>query len=253
MAIKAVSYELVGADGYAVPGFAGVRFSESSPDHKTWPAAVTFAAQTGVLQSAREAAAFRIHANGQDHANDYQATRTVTLGFKVGDKFYVAFDDHPDPAKNIILARAQDGYNAMAEWTLSRTDAHVRQVLARAEQDGRIVISAQSSPIKLPIAQGAHYFGNDTTVEAVLGDQASGYAAHILERGHEFGLVCMLTEELLSQIIGSDTDSVVVRTVSLSDYIIDANNLFVGHGRARGVSGAQNFSRGIQSLETRVQ
>ena len=252
---RTLPYELVGPDNAPVPGFEGVRFSESSPGYVKWPAAVAFARKrSGVLQSAREAAAFSIHADGTDNANNYQATRTVAIGFEDNGKFYLAFDDDPDPSKNIVLARAQEGYDtniAGREWTLPKSDSYVRQILVRAEKDSRKVVSAQKSPLVLPTAQDVQYFGNNETVEAVLGDQAPGYAAHRLKSGRNTGRVYALTEDKLRDIIGEDIDKVVIRPVGLGDVFgFVAGNRFVNNGLARGVSEAQNFSRGRRpSLE----
>src|SRR5262249_49760393 len=88
-----------------MPGFAGYRCTASSPNSLALPSAVEYATERQcVLQSAREAIAFRIAARRADNANDYQLTRTAALYFTKDDKHYVAFDNSPDPAENILLA-----------------------------------------------------------------------------------------------------------------------------------------------------
>ncbi len=107
MAIKrAVTYELT-----STPGFETVKFTESSREDLVWPRAVKFAAgHDAVLQSVREAAAFRIEADGEDEANQLQATRTGAIYFRDGGKFYAAFDDSPTSEQNIILSRTAEVY-----------------------------------------------------------------------------------------------------------------------------------------------
>lgn len=210
--------------------------------------------RVGVLQSARESAGFRIHADGQEYANEFQATRTAAFGVKVDGKFYIMFDCDPHPLKNIILARAQEGYDknhAGEEWTLPATDPFVAQALRRAEKDGRVVAAPEHSSIVLPTAKETQYFGNNGTVQEVIGDQAAGFAANLLQVGRNVGKVHLFTASDLTRILGRNEDSVVIRPVGLGDDIyfisvIYANDRFNDSGHARGVSPAQHFSRGTQ-------
>src|SRR3989344_3643790 len=142
-----MTMKLVSPSEYQIEraGFENVKFTKSSPspERLTWNNAVKFAAdRNAVLQSAREGLALRIEANGQDGANDYQATRTAVVYVKVDSKWYAAFDDTADKEQNIFLARAQEGYtnhSTNGKWLLPKTDKHVAGILARAGKTGRIV------------------------------------------------------------------------------------------------------------------
>src|SRR5262245_43073611 len=124
-------------------GFARTVFTTGSIAYLSLPAALQFAAeQKSVLQSAAEAVAFRIAANGTMDANSYQTTRTTAIYHKAGGEFRVAFDDSPNPATNILLARPQGGYdahNSTGHWLVNRRDPLIRVALARAARAGRIV------------------------------------------------------------------------------------------------------------------
>ena len=73
--------QLVSRPEYAIdnlPGFAQYQFSERSIAALTLPTSVAFAKERKmVLQSAREAWAFRIKASGALESDQYQNTRTA--------------------------------------------------------------------------------------------------------------------------------------------------------------------------------
>jgi hypothetical protein len=247
---RIVKYEL------ETPGFENVEFTESSKEFLTWPKAVKFAAdQNAVLQSLREAAAFRIEAQGKDDADRYQATRTCAVYFKDGNKFYVAFDDIPDTKENIVLARAIDGYEANKagrEFLLSKKDKHIAQFLKRAEKSDRIV-QVVESPLELATKTnaGSSEFGSNKAVQALFGDIAELYAAILKSRDYDEGFVYVLTPESLDKHVAGD--KALVRPVGLGDdnyncIYVDANNRFYYFGRARGVRRAREFSTGNKAL-----
>jgi len=238
------------------PGFERVIFTESSDDFLVWPQAVKFAAKRdAVLQSLREAAAFRIETGLKDDDADlYQATRTAAAYFKDKDgKLYVAFDDIPNPQKNIILARVQEGYDANRkgrEFVLSKKDKHIAQLLKRAEKSGRVV-EVVESPLELATkaSEGSSEFGSNNIVQALFGDMAEPYAAMHHKSGHCKGFVYVLTQERLDKQV--DTQSALVRPVGLGldllgDRAYDTGddsrfNRFDYGGCARGVRGAKEF------------
>lgn len=236
------------------PCFKGVEFTEHSYKWCTWPEAVEFAAEQGdgaILQSAREAGAFRIEAEGKHDADLYQATRNVALYFKVGDKFYCAIDDIADPEQNIVIARAQDGFKSHSNkgaYLLPVNDSLVKGVLSRAEKTGRIV-EATESPLELETkaVNGKSEFGQNDWNRAIWLDVAELYAQMLNNRGYEIGRVWSLTPESLEE-IGVDGNSVEVRPVGLGvyDYYnvcgVDAYCRFCYVGRSRGVRHAKNFS-----------
>jgi len=234
------------------PAFAGVEFTEHSKEWLDWLEAVRFASAQGdgaILQSAREAAAFRIEAEGEHDADLYQATRTVVLGIKVGNDFYQAIDDIADPEQNIAIARAQEGYASHSndgKYLLPVTDSLVKGVLSRAEKTGRIV-RATESPLELKTKEvkKKSEFGQNDWNRAILLDMAEPYAGMLNKRGYETGRVWSLTPKSLEE-IGVDGNSVEVRLVGLGvDYVVvvDANSLFYD-GRSCGVRRAKNFSTG---------
>ena len=238
------------------PDFVGVEFTEHSKEWLNWPDAVEFAFEQGngaILQSAREAAAFRIEAEGKHDADLYQATRNVALYFKVGDKFYCAIDDVIDPEQNIVIASAEEGFKSHLnedKYLLPVTDSLVKGVLSRAEKTGRIV-EATESPLELKTkaVNGKSEFGQNDWNKAILLDMAEPYAGMLNKRGYEIGCVWSLTPDSLEK-KGVDGKFVEVRPVGLgvSNYNniddVDAVNQFDDDGRSGGVRRAKNFSTG---------
>ena len=264
MALKAthiIKYEI------DTPGFEGVEFTESSKDHLICPEAVEFAAdRNSVLQSLREAAAFRIEAEGKEyHADRNQPTRTGAIYFKNGNKFYVAFDDTPDPQQNIILARVRgvvrgvyDANSNDCAWTLSKKDEHISQILKRAEKSDRIVEVVESAlELATKANGGVSEFGSNKIVQALFGDVAEPYAAMLKSRTamlksskYDKGSVYFMTPEMLGETV--DEKNAVVRYVGLCHGKYDRIsgvcascqfNYFGYAGYARGVRRAREFSR----------
>jgi hypothetical protein len=237
----------------SVPGFENVEFTESSKELLIWPRAVKFAAdRNSILQSLREAAAFRIEAQGKYAADHYQATRTGAVYFKDGNKFYVAFDDVPDAKENIVLARAIDGYEANKagrEFLLSKKDKQIAQLLKRSEKSDRIV-EVIESPLELATktTDGSSEFGSNKAVQALFGDIAEPYAAMLKSRKYDEGFVYVLTPESLDKQV--DAQNALVRPVGLGFdiYYVYAIDRFNGYGRARGVRRAREFSTGNKAL-----
>ena len=233
------------------PSFRGVEFTEHSNEWLTWPKAVKFAAEQGdgaILQSAREAGAFRIEADGEHNIDLYQTTRAIALYFKVGDKFYCAIDDVVDPEQNIVLARAQEGFESHSsegKYLLPVTDSLVKGSLLRAEKTGRIVRTTES-PLELKTKEvdKKSEFGQNDWNKAILLDVAESYAQMLNKRGYEIGRVWSLTPENLEK-IGVDGNFVEVRPVGLGVVIfVNADYRFSYDGRSCGVRRAKNFSTG---------
>lgn len=228
--IREPTYKITGQ-----PSLEGLTFTGRSKDYLTWPKAVQFCADNkSILQSLREAVGFRVNANGADDADKYQATRTVAVYFTQDGKRYVAFDDIADPKQNIILARAQEGYDACQKnnvWHLPMKDKHVKQIMARAEKDGRLieVTKEQEWPLK-------DTYATQPIVKASMGDMAEANAQFLIGKGYKNG--CVWTPDQTSE------DKADVRAVGLGGgdcyiylYIVGANWLFSSGGRARGVKG----------------
>jgi hypothetical protein len=224
-------------------------FSHNSDKFLFWPKAVVFGSRNnGILQSCREAGAFRIEAEEKDDANFYQATRTGVVYFKAGDRFYAAIDDTVDPAQNIVIARAEDGYKShqkTKKFILPVSDALVRGVLSRAEKTGRIVeVGAESAlELKTKAVSGKSEFGQNDWNKAILADVSEPYAQMLNKRSYNSGFVWSLTQKALEQ-KGVDGNNVEVRPVGLgvaSICGIDTTAHFKLMGRARSVCGAREI------------
>ncbi|MCK4670268.1 MAG: hypothetical protein KAT43_03615 [Nanoarchaeota archaeon] len=248
------------------PSFKGVEFTGHSNEWLNWPKTVRFATEQGdgaILQSAREAGAFRIEANGEHDADVYQATRNVALYFKMGGKFYCAIDDIADPEQNIVIARAQEGYKSHSnerKYLLPVNDSLVKPALSRAEKTGRIV-EATESPLKLKTkaVNGKSEFGQNDWNKAILLDVAEPYARMLSQRGdgiieyyrtlnqlsYEIGRVWSLTPERLKE-IGVDGNFIEVRPVGLGGNYYSLNGVYAydcfGASRSCAVYGAREFS-----------
>ena len=244
-----MTIQLVSQPQYKIEreGFEDFIFTESSKESLIWPKAVKFAAdRNSVLQSLREAIAFRVEANGQDDANRYQATRTNAAYFMKNGTAYVAFDDTPDPAKNIVIARVQEGYDANKagkELLIPFEDKQLKDLLIRAEKADRIK-KLPNSNLELALPD---YVKNDV-VRALEQDLAEPNAQFLKEKGFEKGYVWLLNPDQ----VGKETDgkSAIVRPVGLGggnfggiDDVVACYD-FVDGGRARGVRGAREFSTG---------
>ncbi len=228
------------------PAFQNVVFSaDSSPGYLGWPSAVAFARErNAVLQSAREAAAFRIEANGQDDANQYCITRTVVAYFKDGDTWRAAIDDSADSEQNILLARADEGYNAHKagnNWLVPKSDMYMKGLLERAGRAGRIVPVPESRlELATRAASGSSPFGQHVSSAAIFGtDIAEAYAGFLNQNRCLTGEVYSLTAKTLEGMNIGD-ENTEIRLVGLGgvdgDFLngVFANSLCCSGGRARG-------------------
>ncbi|MBI4141751.1 hypothetical protein HY484_02390 [Candidatus Woesearchaeota archaeon] len=241
---RTVLYELT-----KLSGFDGVEFTDGSPSRLNWPNAVNFANERkAILQSVREAVAFRVDSGGVDGSDDYQATRTGGVYFKEGDTIYLAVDDVADDSKNIVLARSQEGYSAHQsgnEWVLPKKDKHIFQFLKRAEITHRIV-EVVESPLELATVRsgGVSEYGQNATVKVLMGDVSEHNAAWLKEHNYGVGKVYTLLPEYVSNKIKDDRE-VLIRPVGLDDLDVDVIDQFNDSGRARGrvaQRSAKNFS-----------
>jgi frataxin-like iron-binding protein CyaY len=237
------------------PGFDDRVFTGTSAKYLALPDAVHFAnARNTILQSAAEAVAFRIAANGHDFANDYHITRTAALYFRDGDRCSIAFDDSDDPEQNILLARSQEGYDAHrknGKWLVSKSDPCITSALERAARTGRIVAAPQKNLVQLLMRtdwSGTSEYGNSPSIRAMIGDLSEPYARFFTERDYRTGHAWFLTPSNLQQ-LGVSTDTVEVRCVGVGGGCSDSSNLGAygrcyGGGRARGVRKTSTENRG---------
>jgi hypothetical protein len=148
-----------------------------------WPDAIAYCVnEHSMLHSAREAAYYRIGMQGTRHENDaYQhtITRTAYIQFYEGDNAFAAFDDIADPEKNIILARADEGFQVHGrgnQWLLPLDDPHIKAILERARKTGRIVRVPHVEYLDSPVPETGKY-GTEGLMKAIILDQAEPYAA----------------------------------------------------------------------------
>lgn len=206
----------------AVAGlFEGTEFSQGSDDYLIWPKAVAFARESldgAVLQSAREAAGWRIAAHDAESTDKYQATRTAAVYHKIDGQWYIVFDDIANPEQNIILARAQELYDAHSnkgKWILPKDDPHIKGILERAGTDRRALVH-EKQLVRLSTAQdnGQSTFGQYAANKAVLQDVAEPFAQYLNNRDYDAGKFRAWSAQDLER-WGLKDDEVEVRGVSL--------------------------------------
>jgi len=235
-------------------------YTDTSPQALSLPAAVTYAsARKSVLQSAGEAVVFRCIAQGTRHeteANAYQMTRTAAIYFERDGRYYAAFDDDPDPARNILLSRAQEGHDAhnqFGKWLVKKDDPTITLMLANAERLGRI-IEVPTAPCSFSTLahNGISGYGTSGVICATLHgcpvnakltrpqtDAAEHYARFLQDHHDEKGYVYFLPRLALRR-FGVDADHVEVRRVGVGGAGDALCNLYATdhcdfNGRARGV------------------
>lgn len=236
-------------------GFEDLLFTESSKEYLTLPPSVQFAQERGsILQSAREAWAFRIGAHGTLESKWYQSTRTAALGVKIDGDYYIAIHDSNDPKQNILLSHAPEGYNAhhnTNRWLVPKNNPVIKAMLSRAEQAERI-FRAPLDRLELSTIPGRDAksaYGTHPLPQAILGkDLTERVATHLLSQTFGNGYVWALSPTNLAQ-LGVDDDNVEVRRVGVGgggyymDYL-DAGDRCSNNGRARGVRENSTGNRG---------
>jgi len=243
---RIVKYELEN------PAFADVEFTESSKNYRILPKAVQFAmGQKAVLQSAREAAAFRIEADKADGADLCQATRTGSIYFIKDGKKYIAVDDHPDPNQNIVISRVQEGYNAnrvspFSELFVPLNDEQLNELLNRAEKADRIhQFPSKCLELALEDVNGSSEFGKNSIARSLLGDMVEPYATFLRGRKCKTGYVFLLDPNYVEAQTKGQT--AIVRPAGLGggSYIdigsFGTGNQFGNGGGVRGVRGAREW------------
>lgn len=182
-----------------------------------------------ILESAYERGASSVICSTvMQHIVDFcQATRSTAIYLRAGDKFYAAIDDTADPEKNIIIARAKEGYErcrAENRFLLPVSDALVKGALRRAEKSGRIVAvhnTICSLALKTKAIDGKSEFGQNDWNKAVLLDAAEPYAQMLNWFGVDRGRVWSLTSEYDLKKMGVDGNVVAVSPVGLG-YFFDS-------------------------------
>lgn len=236
-----------------IPGLENVVFTETQSEHINLPKAVDFTSGLNtILQSTREAGAFNIEI-GRKYDRDrlpsggYQITRTAAIYFKTNGKFHVAIDDIIDPAQNIAIVHAKDGYKSHSKhntFFLPLSDPLVNGALSRAEKTGRILEVEETSPLELTTSQTlkSSQFGKNCWSRAMLADVAELYAETVNKHANGIGRVLYLTLAEL-EALKLPHDSAEIRWCGVGELqlgYIDAKSQF-GSGYARGVRGAKEF------------
>lgn len=218
--------EVIAGDNFRItgrPGFERVVFTRSSPFDWIRPKAIALLEERGgVLQSTREAAAFRIEADSADDAGQPQITRTIVMYFRHEGRWYAAVDDISDPQQNITLAQADEGYRIHQRYhkfAFLKKDARIRDLLARAEKAGRVFGVSDQISLELTTEQtdGMSAFGQYEGNKAILGDVSEDYATFLARKGLNKSTFRQLTPERLERLMLGD-DKVEIRLSGLGDY-----------------------------------
>jgi len=251
-----MTFRTISQPQYAIdlPGFEHLVFTESTSEYLSLPQSVMVAMErTSVLQSAREAWAFRISAQGSLESNLYQSTRTAALGVKIDGDYYLAIDDNNDPAANILLARAQEGYDShrtTGKWLVPRSDPLIKAMLSRAEQGQRIV-TAPNDTMELstiPGRDGASAWGTHPLTQAILGkDLTERVATYLSNKNFTNGYVWALSPAKLAK-LGVDDNRVDVRRV-----VVGGDDIFNYSGSlyADDLCDDGGLARGVRNISTR--
>jgi len=257
--------------------FLHTAYTDTSPQALSLPDAVYYArTRESVLQSAGEAVVFRSLATGtryEAEANAYQVTRTAAIYFERDGKYYVAFDD--DPRHNILLSRAQEGYDAhnqRSRWLVKKDDPVIMFMLANAERLGRVV-QVTKSPLSFNTVahNGISPYGMSNVVRATLhatpclvnaqlvsppNYPAELYAQFLQDREHVRGYEYFVPFAELRR-LGVDTDMVEVRRVGVGGVGDCIYNLYATdhcdvNGCARGVRSASKTNGARRGLVGRL-
>ncbi len=228
--------------------------TESSQESMGWPRAVKFAASRDtVLLSLCEATIEGIEVDRKDKADMYHVLRTTAVYLKDrSGKYFVAFDDSPDPRKNILLARAQEGgdaYSMKGTWLLPRNDYFIKKLLARADKHNRIV-EVEERPQKLTTqhVDGDSEFSSNRTAKALYGRAVETCGRLLHKRGYPAVVIYEASPAVLESRL-KDFDHVEIKGVGLnmnyftSQYQIVANYPLFFSGFARGMHNPREFEK----------
>jgi hypothetical protein len=207
-----------------------------------WPSAVQRClAQGSVPASAAEIWAFRLEADGANHANGYFATSTAAIYFIADGKPSVAFYDtqRNDGLDNLLITRAQEGYDAhraSGKWLVPLQDDTLKGMIKDAEQRNRII-----SPGARTLSLGEAYATDDST-RAILCDNtlAADVEDWLGRKGYSHGHHWLLSAQQMSQ-LGVNHEYAELRRVGVGGGDVYGSNdlgaggLCNGNGRARGV------------------
>ncbi|MBI4148773.1 hypothetical protein HY490_05770 [Candidatus Woesearchaeota archaeon] len=231
--------KLVDQKGNQVRGFENVYLTASSPEWVNTPDAIEFVRESYFLQRLGTAMAVRVHADGADHANDWQKTSTGVIYTVLHRKLVRVFDDILDRNMNLVYAFAQEGYDAhrsipFKELQVSRDDPRVNAAIKRACKDGRILDVPEENTLELSVRASKNGSRFGRYFKPVVGPVAEDYAAWLCEQQRPVGYDWSLTRNGLSAV---DFDKYVVfRPAGLVDYVdgVYSGDFSSRGGRARG-------------------
>ena len=148
-------------------------------------------------------------------------TRTAVIKFQRDDKFYAAFDDIDDPKENILLARAQQGYDMHKynnAWFVSTNDALIKGALQRAEQANRIVEIPSKGNRELSLTQKNNCtteYGNNQIIRATIGDMAEQNATWLRQKGYQNGYEWLFVNPQTLKQLGVNNNTTEIRAISV--------------------------------------
>jgi hypothetical protein len=232
-------------------GFEDILFTESTRRDVDWYDAVKLVAeQGGILQSAREAVAFRMNARGDDNSFSEQLTRTTVAYFIEDGKAYFAVDDSPGSDNVVIsyLNEKRDISKKNIDVILSKSDKLIKKLLKRAEKSERMMEIPEEKNIELMIMEAKDPAQNKI-VRAFLMDTLESYSDFLTYQAgkgdryffNKF-LVYLLDRDYVEKKIKKD--AVIIQSIGIGgeDYSTGmyhlsdiAGNRFNETGYARGI------------------
>lgn len=167
-------------------GFEDVLFTERTAHAETLVECLRFAAAQGaILQSAREAWAFRLGKRGLLGSNLEQHTRTIVVSTIVDGVYCFCITDSEDPNTNPILAAAL-AQPSRAAWLLRKADPAVAVTIEKCRAKNRVY---RMGTVALPLhGLGAGAYATSPITNAVLGpDLAPAVADYLRQQGNQLG------------------------------------------------------------------
>ncbi len=236
--------------GKPVPGFEKAVFGPISDKYLNQPQAVEFTRKQGMIPpSLLEAIAVRAY-SGDPKAWQFQKTRLGAFCFPCKGEVFVAFDDIPDPKKNLVIARAQEGYklnNSTPHKEFIVLGKTLREVLERAENDQRVLAVPKNGYFGASVAEyGTHPCfvaaeGHMALVNAWLIQSEHRDEGHLTLPTPKYVLEHVKEGEALALPVGLGADFNVI-------YCVSAIN-FDDVGLVRGISGAREFSEYMKLMK----
>jgi hypothetical protein len=214
-----------------------------------------------VLQSAREAYAWRVACSDEEEGKEGYVTRTAVLYFKSNGSWYVAVDDIPDPKKNLILTHTFEEFDEYFDQCfLKKSHPLVRSALGRAKRSGRVVKVPNKKEWNtklstVPNRRGTSQFGRFSLNKLVFGDMSEVVAKYWHSLGRESCEVRGISvESLETQLIPRGSVEVQSLSVDSLKYLRRGRNVCDAYDDSNSCYYIQSFcidgyARGVLKLQ----